>query len=58
MKEEAKDSCKSKVTDKENKSSMKRIGSILSALKKSPISRSGRCSCVLDFRTIYYFFNL
>ena len=49
MKEEAKDSCKSKVTDKENKSSMKRIGSILSALKKSPISRSGRCSCVFDF---------
>ncbi|XP_056000597.1 uncharacterized protein LOC130048215 [Ostrea edulis] len=43
LREEAKDSSKSKVdmADKENKT-VKRIGSLLSVLKKSPISRSAK----------------
>ncbi|XP_061196904.1 kinesin-like protein KIF20B [Saccostrea echinata] len=41
LREEAKESSMSKAADKENKS-MKKIGSLLSALKKSPVSKSAK----------------
>lgn len=52
--EGAQESSKSKAVDKENKP-MKRIGSILNALKKSPISRSGTFIFMLQIFMYMYF---
>lgn len=54
--EGAQESSKSKAVDKENKP-MKRIGSILNALKKSPISRSGTFIFMLQIFMYMYFQN-
>lgn len=54
--EGAQESSKLKAVDKENKP-MKRIGSILNALKKSPISRSGTFIFMLQIFMYMYFQN-
>lgn len=56
--EGAQELSKLKAVDKENKP-MKRIGSILNALKKSPISRSGTFIFMLQiFMYMYMYFQM